>query len=82
MLKFLLILFLVFYLFIKVGGFIMKTLFSGFSNQQQGTGRNQNTQTKRPADGNVNIEYIPNSNKSNPTKKDFKGGDYVDYEEV
>lgn len=33
----------------------------------------------RPNDGNVNIDNNPNPN---PKKSDFKGGEYVDYEEV
>ena len=31
---------------------------------------------------NINIDYMPNEKKSSPTKKNFPGGDYVDYEEV
>jgi len=83
MIKFLLIIFFVIYLFVKIGGFIMRTLFSGFVKNQQNAQHNQNTQYKKPTDGNVNIEYIPDSKKTKPTNKEgFKGGDYVDYEEV
>ncbi len=60
----------------------MKTLFSGFSNSQQNFQRDQNTRQRKPADGNVNIDFIPGSGKSKSIMKDFKGGDYVDYEEV
>lgn len=70
------------YLFVKIGGFIMKTLFSGFVKNQQDFQQRQNTQYKKPSDGNVNIDYIPGSKKSKPNKEGFKGGDYVDYEEV
>jgi anionic cell wall polymer biosynthesis LytR-Cps2A-Psr (LCP) family protein len=83
MIKFLLIIFFVIYLFVKIGGFIMRTLFSGFVKNQQNAQQNQNTQYKKPSDGNVNIEYIPGSDKNKTTNKEgFKGGDYVDYEEV
>jgi hypothetical protein len=83
MIKFLLIIFFVIYLFVKIGGFIMRTLFSGFVKNQQNAQQNQNNQYKKPSDGNVNIEYIPGSDKNKPTNKEgFKGGDYVDYEEV
>jgi len=60
----------------------MKTLFSGFANNQQNFQKEQNPTHKKPKDGNVNIDYIPNSNKSKPDKKNFPGGDYVDYEDV
>ena len=82
MFKFLLILFLVIYLITKIGGFIMRTLFSGFIKNQQDFQQNQNTHYRKPSGGNVNIEYIPDSKKTKPTKDGFKGGDYVDYEEV
>lgn len=36
----------------------------------------QKSQTKR--EGEINVDYVPNSNK----KDDFKGGQYIDYEEV
>ncbi len=83
MLKFLLIIFFVFYIFIKIGGFIMKTLFSGFANGQQNNQRTQQNQyrSSRTKDGSVNIDYIP-KDKSKSDKKNFPGGDYVDYEEV
>ena len=81
MIKFLLIIFFVFYIFIKIGGFIMKTLFSGFTNQQNFQ-KNQQPQQRKHKEGNINIDYMPNEKKSSPTKKNFPGGDYVDYEEV
>lgn len=33
---------------------------------------------QKPADGNVHIDHIPKEKVS----KDFKGGDYIDYEEI
>lgn len=35
---------------------------------------------KRPNDGNVNIDSVPPDKQSR--KSEFKGGEYVDYEEV
>jgi hypothetical protein len=35
---------------------------------------------RRPSDGNVNIDSIPRDKQSR--KAEFKGGEYVDYEEV
>ncbi|GGF16446.1 DUF4834 family protein [Hymenobacter cavernae] len=34
-----------------------------------------------PAPGEVRVEYVPPKQKA-PQPKDFKGGDYVDFEEV
>jgi len=36
---------------------------------------------KRPIDGNVNIDFDPKE-KQKQKKSDYRGGDYVDYEEV
>ena len=84
MIKILLIIFLFFFVFIRLGGFIMKLLFSGFvKKQQQQTSSQGYRQQRKPADGNVNVDYIPkNAKKGNTSKSDFKGGDFVDYEEV
>jgi len=82
MFKLLLILFLISYIVYKVGGFIFKVLFSGFSEaQRQGNFNSQRKQTqKRKApDSNLDIEHIPEKNKKDPNLKD---GDYIDYEEV
>ncbi len=43
----------------------------------------QSRKYKQPADGNVNIDYIPEEDKKNGKgPRNFKGGEYVDYEEV
>jgi hypothetical protein len=39
------------------------------------------TQRKRAKDSNLDIDYIPKDKKQNKTDN-FKGGDYIDYEEV
>ena len=39
-------------------------------------------QTKRPADGNVDINFSDSGKKNRKTPDHFKGGDYVDYEEI
>ena len=78
MFKFLLIAFLFFFVLFKVGGFFLRLLLGGFS-----TDRNHQTSThstRKPKDGNVHIDHIPNDNKKK--SGDFKGGEYVDYEEV
>ena len=86
MLKFLLILFLIGYVLFKFSGFIVKFLFANAYKQQQQFQRNQRSNTtghsKRPADGNVNIDYVPKGSEKPGSKPGFKGGEYVDYEEV
>ena len=69
MLKFLLIAALIIYVISKIGGFFFR---AGAASQNR-------TQNRRPADGNVNVDG--NSGKSQKSRK-FKGGEYVDYEEV
>jgi len=78
MLKILAILFVVSYLTYKVGGFLMRALY--FTLGQDPNKRNFKGKSKKSPDGSLNIDYVP-KNKSTDNK-DFKGGDYVDYEEV
>jgi hypothetical protein len=40
------------------------------------------SQQKKAAGSNLNIDYIPGKNKSEENGKNFKGGDYVDFEEI
>ena len=37
---------------------------------------------QKAPEGKVNIDYVPEDNKTKPNNSDFKGGEYVDYEEV
>jgi hypothetical protein len=71
MLKVLLIIVLVIYALSKLG------LFRIFVQSNQRGHYGQSNGHRPPGDGNVNIDNIPNQKKS-----DFKGGEYVDYEEV
>lgn len=64
-------------------GAVMRLLFGG--NLANRAARNfqegQNPRRKnKPAGGNVNVDYVPG--KGDKTKKGFKGGEYVDYEDV
>lgn len=78
MIRFLLIVFLISYVLYKVGGFFFKILTLGGSAQRQRTRQNQ--PPKRPPGTNLNVDYAPGEKKTN--KADFKGGEYVDFEEV
>lgn len=76
----LLALVVLFILFIRSIGYILRFLLGGMAGRaskdfQEGYGRG-----KKAPGGNVNIDFDPKERKK---KKDgFKGGDYVDYEEV
>lgn len=77
MLKLLLILGIVFYLVYKVSGFLTKGLFTGGSARRAET-QGRNKDKVHPPDGNVDVDHIPKDRKTDS----FKGGEYVDYEEV
>jgi hypothetical protein len=90
MIKFLIELFLIF-LFIRLvapfllrwllGLFVKKAVKNGgfYTNMRPEQRQQQNYQQQQPT-GKIKIDYIP-EDKANP-KKDFTGGEYVDYEEV
>jgi hypothetical protein len=92
--KFLLIFLIVIFVIYKLSGFFMRILLSSlgdsaresFGGQRPGGERNAYGRKKhqKPMDGNVNIDYVPEQKKKH-TKKSapkFKGGEYVDYEEI
>ncbi len=80
MLKFLTIFIIVCYVVYKVGGYLMRSLFISTSQQNQAPPHSQKKSRKVP-DSDLNIDYVPHSEKKN-RKKDFDGGEYVDYEDV
>lgn len=77
LLKFLLIFFIVGYVFSKGLAFLARIFLGRHVASQFSSHRQQ--QTKR-TNGSVNVDYDPKK-KSN-AKTDFKGGEYVDFEEV
>ncbi|WP_420317821.1 DUF4834 family protein [Ekhidna sp.] len=81
MLKIIIILILVGYVFYKVTSFIFTGLFSGFNRHQQfGNQTNYGHRSRKAPDSNLNIDDIPNPRSKNDS--DYKGGEYVDFEEV
>ena len=78
MLKFLAIIFIVGYVTFKFGGFLMKMLYTAMG--QDPPQKNFNNQSKRKPGSNVDVDYVPQNKKGG--KSDFKGGEYVDYEDV
>ncbi len=67
------------YVFFKGLGFIIRMIVGGSSVNQFG-GQQQRSQAQRPRKGNVQVDYVPKDASKDPKK--FKGGEYVDFEEV
>ena len=65
--RYLLIFSLICYVLYKLGFF--RSFSSGYSEKD----------TRKPPNSNVNVDDVPPKEKK---KSDFKGGDYVDYEDV
>lgn len=81
--KFFVIMLLVGFLFFKLLNLFFRVLLGGSATNRSDnrTYQNQQYQSGRGNDGNVNIDHVPNEG-SKKTPKAFKGGEYVDYEEI
>ncbi|MCB0494555.1 MAG: DUF4834 family protein [Cyclobacteriaceae bacterium] len=78
MLKIIAILVLLYFFFRSIG-FVIRLLLGGgmtARNQNPYTNQQQRRQTR---DGDLHIDNVPKQSKE---RKEFRGGDYVDYEEV
>lgn len=80
MFKFLLILFLIGYLFFKIGGFLFRLFLGRTAKAAQERQYQQNNSGRKTKDG-INIDHVPNQ-KNKRDGGNFKGGEYVDYEDV
>ncbi|RUA29710.1 MAG: DUF4834 domain-containing protein [Bacteroidetes bacterium] len=80
MFKFLLILFLIGYLFFKIGGFLFRLFLGRTAKAAQERQYKQNNKGRTTKEG-LNIDHVPNQ-KGKRTGGNFKGGEYVDYEEL
>jgi hypothetical protein len=67
--KFLIILAIIVYLIYKIGGMFF----------QAGAASQQNRHSYRPPNSNLNVDKDAVKNKKDPK---YKGGEYIDYEEV
>lgn len=76
LLKFLLIVGLIGFLLFRVLGIFFKVLTGSTANHKP----QDYQQSRRPKDGNVNVDFVPNKDKKKD--KGYKGGEYVDYEEL
>ena len=81
--KVIVIAFLIIYLVNKVFGLVIKYLVgnSSANNHRNASGRQSYQSSNYKRSGEINIDYVPNE-KSKNDSKDFKGGEYVDYEEI
>ncbi len=77
MIKFLIIGILIIYSFYRVAAFLFKFMLGGFSK-----GQFDSTQyrPRKPRNSNLNVDRVPKGEAGR--KKDYGGGDYVDFEEV
>ncbi|HAA16651.1 MAG TPA: hypothetical protein DCE41_35055 [Cytophagales bacterium] len=82
--RFLLILFLIYLVFNRVFKFLMGVGTSPQQSQQRPPQNPfQRPQSSQPSDGNVRIDYIPEKKKrKRNTSASSKGGEYIDYEEL
>ncbi|MEP0984881.1 DUF4834 domain-containing protein [Ekhidna sp.] len=79
MLKIIIILILIGYVFYRVTSFIFSGMFRGFTRDQQFGNQRYSGSSKRAPNSNVNIDNFPNRSKKGDK---FGGGEYVDYEEI
>lgn len=80
MLKFLFIVLIIGYVLFKGLGLIMKAMF-GVAQRSNAQNFNGDYRTRQSTSGNVDVNYDPRV-KSKKDKTTFKGGEYVDFEEV
>ena len=78
----LLIIFLVGFIFFRILGFLFRIMLGNPSSGRNSGHQYQNQNYKKPADGNVNIDYVPQTGKKDKPSGDLKAGEYVDYEEL
>ena len=97
MLKFLLICIIFIYVVYKASNFVLKLLFpiqharrmqaefarkNGFGPKHRREQAYRRSQSQRAPDGRIHVDYVPQEEKKERSTQDFKGGEYVDYEEV
>ena len=95
MLKFLLISIIFIYVVYKASNFVIKLFFpieharrmqkeyarkNGFGPKYRR--EQQQHQSRRAPDGSIHVDFVPKEEKRERSTEDFKGGEYVDYEEI
>ena len=91
MLKFLIISIIFIYVVYKVSGFLLKIFYpiqnarraqAEFERQRDFGPEYRRQQKQQPPNGNIYVDHVPEERKKSRTTEDFKGGEYVDFEEV
>lgn len=94
MFKFLLITIILIYIVYKASNFLIKVFYpieharrmqAEFARKNGFGPKYRREQQQRPGSsstGSINVDYIPKDEKKERTTEHFKGGEYVDYEEV
>ena len=67
------------YLVYRLGRFLFKFLYLFSGDNGNPSSRTTFEERQKPRDGNVSIDKVPDKTQ---TKKKYKGGEYVDYEEL
>ena len=82
MLKFIIILALIFYVLPRLIKWALKGFIVTQVNKAQQDMRQQQKayQTQQKREGQIDVDYVPKKNEKK--SEDFGGGEYVDYEEV
>ncbi len=81
LLKIALFIFVGAWIFRGVARFFLGNLVKQAQRQQDQFRQQQGSSYQQPKDGNVNVRVAP-ERKSKKSSENFKGGDYVDYEEL
>jgi len=81
LLRLLLIIFIV-YLIVKFSAYVLRAFYYNLTGEQPHK-RTAGRTRRRPVDGNVDIDYVPEDyNKSKADQQHGSKGEYVDYEEI
>lgn len=82
LIKFLLIMFIILFVLNKAGKLLRTFMTGGNPGQAHSRQRFNRKEEKETKAGNLWIKFNPKKNKHKRNISDFKGGEYVDYEEV
>lgn len=80
MIKFIIILILIIYVFYKTAGFLFKMVFGGLRSDPGSFQQRHQQNSKKAPNSNLNIDNVPQEQPGN--KSGYEGGEYVDFEEV
>lgn len=82
--KIFLIVVLIIFILSRIGGFLFRTLFwlLGARVVKQAQKAQYQARTQSKPEGVIDIDYIPEKSPKKHTTINYRGGEYVDYEEV